>query len=92
MDTPSLTLMRKRMVLEYNSSIGRAISELRESRGLNQNELGAEFGFEQSLISKLESGQRSLKFAEMVLLARSLDISSEELAAYLINALPGDEE
>lgn len=80
-------LLRRRLVLEYDSSIGRAIARLRKEAGLNQEAVAREFCCDQPLISKLEKGQRSLKFSEVNALAYSLGIPRDLLVKRLLDAI-----
>ena len=61
--------------------LGAKIKELRERRGLSQEELGTLAGLSKSYISLLENGERGEKanFEMLHKVARALKVSSEEL-------------
>ena len=61
------------------SSTGRALRALRLSAGLSQNALAAALRQPQSLISKLESGERRLRLDECWVYASALGVDPSEL-------------
>ena len=87
METSDVTIARKRMILEFDSSIGHTISELRTARNLKQEDIADALGCGQPLISRLEAGQRSLKFAEVGIFAEALGMTREELVMHLLTVL-----
>ena len=84
------TILRKRMILEYESRIGDAVADVRDSQGLDQATVAKAFGCQQPAISKLEAGQRSLRFSEIGLLADSLGVSRSSLIEKLCAAIDGE--
>lgn len=56
--------------LETEKRIGRLAGDARERAGLSQIDAAAELGVHQSLIAKVEAGQRRLMLSEAVLLAK----------------------
>ena len=87
MNNVASTYARKKLVLEYDKSLGRAIATLRGDQHLSQGTVAKGFGCEQPLISKLEAGQRSRKFSEVTSLARALGVPRERLVDALLEAL-----
>ncbi len=65
-------------------AIGHAFAVLREQKGLTQGDIAEALGCEQSLISKVESGQRSIKLREMPFFAAALGLTSQELQEALL--------
>ncbi|MBB6250924.1 LexA family transcriptional regulator [Nitrospirillum iridis] len=64
------------------------IRELREARGLTQEQLGTLIGTDKTVISKLESGRTRLSQPRMVLIAASLGCSLAELLEPVVAAPP----
>jgi XRE family transcriptional regulator, fatty acid utilization regulator len=60
-------------------TIGRRIRQLRASRGLTLDDLGAALGRAPSQVSIIENGKRELKLSELQKLARVLAVSMDEL-------------
>jgi Zn-dependent peptidase ImmA (M78 family)/transcriptional regulator with XRE-family HTH domain len=56
-------------------AVGRRIRALREKRSLRAQDLAAQLGLSPSSWSRIESGDRSLKTAELVAIAAALDVS-----------------
>lgn len=84
---PESTYTRKQLVVECDVVIGHALAMLREGQNLNQSEVAKRLGCGQPLVSKIESGQRSLKFAEVDIYAQVLGISRDELVDALNKAI-----
>lgn len=59
--------------------LGSVIRELRLSRGLSQEKLAELGDFERSYISKVENGERAIRFKTVVRFAKALDIKPSEL-------------
>lgn len=60
-------------------TIGRRIRQLRSDRGLTLDDLGAAIGRAASQVSVIENGKRELKLGELQRLARSLDVTLDDL-------------
>lgn len=58
---------------------GARIKSLRKARCLTQSQLGSIVGLDRTRISRLESGQTSVKFDTILLLAYALDVTASEL-------------
>ena len=69
-----------------NYTFGNYICELREKKGLSQNQLGEKLGISNKAISKWENGGAYPSTELMLPLARELDVSIEELYAAISNA------
>lgn len=60
--------------------VGLRIKEIREKNGLSQFKLAKKTGsLNQSQISKIENGQRSVKVDELLILSNALNVSLTEL-------------
>ena len=91
MPKPEVTYNRKRMLLEYDSRIGKVLAALREERDLSQAEVARSIGSTQPQISKVEQGQRSLRLSEIKLVAKAFDLTPEELFEILLPALQDEQ-
>ena len=87
MTTSSQNIARKKLLLEYDSSIGQALRDLRKERDLKQTDLADDLGARQSSLSKIEAGQRSLRACEIALYAQALGMTREELWAAISAAM-----
>ena len=73
-------------------SIGEAIARLRAERHLTQAELGRLAGLGQTVLSRIETGERRLDTVELVALSEALDVpASEILEAATRRGRPGGE-
>jgi transcriptional regulator with XRE-family HTH domain len=61
------------------TDLGQSIAARRQELGLTQSQLGEEAGLDQTVISRIESGQRGLDALELVSLARALEIEVTDL-------------
>ena len=68
----------------------RVLTEARKSLGMTQGELAKRLGCQQSLIARLESGERRLDVVEFVIFARALRMQPAELLAKIEPAIPPD--
>jgi transcriptional regulator with XRE-family HTH domain len=62
-------------------SLGRAIKELRTSRGITQEELSHRTGLHPTYISDVERGARNPSFRTVVRVAEGLGVSVAEIGA-----------
>jgi|SRR5579864_2579875 len=69
------------------SGIGQSIAARRQERGLTQSQLGEAAGLDQTVISRIESGQRGLDALELVSLSRALEV---EIVDLLLPNTPAD--
>lgn len=68
------------MVDKELQTIGKAIRKLRLSRGLSQEELGAEAELDRTYISDIELGTRNFGIKNLLKIARALKVT----AVYLL--------
>lgn len=62
-----------------NESLGRRIKELREKSGRTQDELASALRIKRELVSRIESGKRSVNYLEMKTIANFLGTTAEAL-------------
>lgn len=67
--------------IEPQASLGRAIKQLREERGLSQEALGHAAGIHPTWISHLESGRNNPAWGSVKRIAQALGVTVSELAA-----------
>lgn len=75
------------MNVDANRACGRCLSRLRGERGLTQVELSRKLGVHQSFVSKVETGERSLKAYELFGYAEALGIDVHTLLDQLETSL-----
>jgi predicted transcriptional regulator len=66
----------------------RTLVEMRKTLGITQGELAVRLGCQQSLIARLESGERRLDVIEFIVIARSLEAEPADLLAKIERAVP----
>ena len=64
---------------DIKTRFGRRLRELRQARGLSQEELAFKAGLHRTYVSSAERGQRNLGLVNIERLARALDIDICEL-------------
>lgn len=79
--------IRKKAVLDYDSSIGGAIAYLRKCQKLDQHDVAEHLECSQSLISKIEAGQRSIKVAELAIFADAMGLPIDAVIDIVREAL-----
>jgi len=68
----------------------RALVEARKTAGLDQEGLAARLKCHQSLVARLESGQRRIDVVELVVLARAIGFDVSEILAIVEAATEPD--
>ena len=63
------------------------LTEARTSAGLTQQELAKRLAKPQSFVSKYERRERRLDVAEVILIARALNIDPEQLLSQIVKAI-----
>ncbi len=69
-------------------ALGAAIATIRTQRGMSQAEFAEALGYRQSLIAKIELGNRRLDVVELVVLARAMQIDPSVLLNAVEQATP----
>lgn len=75
------------MNVDANKTCGKCLSQIRREQGITQVELAKKLGVPQSFVSKIETGERSLKVYEQFAYAGALGISAEALVKKLESLL-----
>lgn len=75
------------MNVEANKLCGKALSGLRRDAGLTQSELAIRMKVPQSFVSKVETGERSLKVYEQFSYAEAVGIDIQSFVAEIERAL-----
>ncbi len=70
-----------------NKVVGQRLEELRRRRHLTQHEVARRMGYSQSLVSKVESGERGVPLVELWSYARAIDMSADDLLDELHDSL-----
>jgi len=63
----------------------------REAAGLTQRQLARKIGTTQTKVARFEVGSRRVDVVELVVLARALDLSPEDLIRIVAEATPQDQ-
>ena len=71
------------MNVDANKACGSCLSQIRREQGITQVELAKRLRAPQSFVSKVETGERSLKVYEQFAYAEALGITPEEMTARL---------
>jgi transcriptional regulator with XRE-family HTH domain len=69
-------------------ALGRAIAEIRTSRGMSQRQFAESLECSYTFLAKIELGVRRLDVVEFVALARAMDVEAAELLARIQEATP----
>lgn len=69
-------------------ALGRAIADIRQARGLSQEQFAASIGSRQSFVAKIELRVRRLDVVELVVLARAMKVEAAELLRRVEEATP----
>ena len=78
----------KRLICRYrNEALGRLLKSLREERGLRQADVAQLAGFGQSDVSKVESGERGIRFVELDFYAKALGVDVGTLAKIMFETM-----
>jgi transcriptional regulator with XRE-family HTH domain len=64
---------------DISKAIGKRIKELRNERGISQQNLADQLGLNRSTISQIEGGERKITAEELLKLSEFLDVSCESL-------------
>ena len=75
------------MNVEANKVCGKCLARMRKASGLTQIGLAEKLGVPQSFVSKVETGERSLRLYEQFAYADALGVGAPELARRLQRAL-----
>ena len=75
------------MNVDANRACGSCLSQIRRGQGITQVELAKRLRTPQSFVSKIETGERSLKVYEQFAYAEALGITPEEMITRLKEAL-----
>jgi transcriptional regulator with XRE-family HTH domain len=66
------------------------LASARREAGILQEELSARLGKDQSMISRIENGQRRIDVVEFHAIARAMDLDPIELFASISKKMPSD--
>lgn len=55
------------------------IKDVRESKGCSLSELAEKIGYSKTYVANLENGIRKISFEQAVMIAKALNVSTEEL-------------
>ena len=67
-------IMKKVNEFQIYILIGKKIREVRESKGISQQELADRCNFEKSNMSRIEAGRTNLTLKSLFLISKSLDV------------------
>jgi transcriptional regulator with XRE-family HTH domain len=73
---------------EGHIALVNGLIEARKAKGITQAELATLLNCHQSFVARIESGQRRVDVAELVILSRALDADASILLAKVSDAVP----
>lgn len=76
---PALNQERRVLNAEFDLIVGTNVLTFRTRAGVNQTELAHYANMDNTVLNRVEIGQRSLKFREAIAIARALGIRAEAL-------------
>ncbi|WP_037500300.1 helix-turn-helix domain-containing protein [Sphingomonas jaspsi] len=80
--------MPKSIFTDANQVVVDALVSARKAAGLRQEDLASKLGKNQSLISRIESGQRRLDVVEFYAVATAIGADPVELYGSIVKCLP----
>lgn len=80
--------MAKTIHSEGHEALCAELTRIRRAKGLTQADLAAKLSCHQSLIARIESGQRRIDVVELVVLARALETPADNIANFVDSATP----
>ncbi|MDK9721985.1 MAG: helix-turn-helix domain-containing protein [Rhodospirillales bacterium] len=72
---------------EQHKTVGKVLAEFRKQAGLRQQDLAALLGKPQSFVSSYEAGQRRIDVLELLLIAKALECSAEDIFSRIVRAV-----
>lgn len=80
---------KKKQPTKLNRQFGQILREIRESRGLSQEDLGFESGYHRTYISLIERGLKTPSLKTIFQVAQALGIKPSELIQRIETGSPG---
>jgi transcriptional regulator with XRE-family HTH domain len=80
---PALNAERQALNEEFNWIVGVNVYTFRTNRDILQKDLANQAGMDQTVLNRVENGQRSLKFREAIAIAKALGVRAEALTRKL---------
>ena len=66
---------------QSHAALGRAVRDFRSGRGISQEDLAHLSGMHRTYLGGIERGERNVSYANLLRLARALDVPASELLA-----------
>ncbi len=82
--------MPKTLWSDAQAALVAALVQARKEAGLSQAALAGKLHCQQSLIARIESGERRIDVVELVILARAIGVDPAGVVHHLIEAVPAD--
>lgn len=82
--------MTKTLHSEGQLALVAALIQARRDAGLSQMELASRLRCHQSFVARIESGQRRVDVAELVILSRALGVSPTKILKIVVDNTPED--
>lgn len=80
--------MTKTIYTEAQAALCEAITAARKNAGLSQMEMAAKLNCHQSMIARVESGQRRIDVIELIIIARAIGVDPYEIIGGLSDKVP----
>ncbi|KIC45489.1 XRE family transcriptional regulator [Tateyamaria sp. ANG-S1] len=76
------------MAVEGHEALCAELIRIRKTAGLTQADLASRLSCHQSMVARIESGQRQIDVVELIVLARALEVSAENITRLVDVATP----
>jgi len=82
--------MSKTIESPAHKTLVKELIKIRKEAGFSQVELAERLRCQQSLVARIESGQRRIEVSELLIICRALDADSARVLDVVAEAVPAD--
>lgn len=80
--------MTKTIHSEGQEALCAELTRIRKAKGLTQADMAARLGCHQSMIARIESGQRRIDVVELIVITRALEVDTSDVIAVVEEQTP----